>query len=118
MTMKLLVFNLILITTLFSCQRETFCEVKNPLNNLSWLKKIKKHGYEPYRNMYMNIYQCNYHENIDGFFIEPCIQCYTYTAILLSCDGTVLFDGNGQNVGECEAEWNVNSKELIWTNVK
>jgi len=115
----LTVIGLFLLISLSSCQKEKICDVTNPLRDLPWLKEIKKNGYIYPKGMYRNIYQCTYNNGIDGFYIEPCVNCQDYIASLFSCEGTVLFDLQEIiNYKIYHEEWNVEDKKLIWTNVK
>ena len=116
--LKFNVLLLILLAVLSSCQKETYCGVKNPLRDLPWLKEIRKHGYLYPEGMYRNIYQCTYFDSINGFFIEPCFNCFTYTAFLFNCDGIALFEYLGNPTYNYIEEWNIKDIELIWTNIK
>jgi hypothetical protein len=117
--LRCLVLVLILITVLFSCQKDkACCDVANPVKDLPWLKEIVKERHNlPSRNnkAHLSIYKCTYNDGIDGIIVHYLdIPSIRIVAPLYSCDGTALCD-----IGLPEAEeWNIKDKRLIWTNAK
>jgi len=95
--------------------QESACIFDNPLTDLPWLKEFVNNCL-PY--MYTNIFQCTYNDDIVGFFIEPCNNCTAYSALLHSCDGTILsnFLYETLSLPAFFEKWNIKNRELIWTN--
>ena len=50
--------------------REEFCNCKNPINDLHWLRNIVKQ-YKKTPGLYRCISQCTYDDGIEGFYIYP-----------------------------------------------
>jgi hypothetical protein len=70
-----------------SCNKQSACDVKKPLKELSWLEEIVRAQPE---GKDLTIFKCTYKNGLDGFYIEPCGNCYSYEGYLYNCDGIVI----------------------------
>jgi hypothetical protein len=115
--LKIIAILLLLGGCLISCEKNNskVCNVDNPLTDLPWLKEIISGN----SGMYMNIFQCTYNNALNAFFVEPCVNCHDYVAVLYSCNGDILFNLEGtKDIKAYFEEWNIKDQKLIWTNIK
>jgi len=133
--LNLVVFLLILAGSFASCTErnekhciENECNFCNPLTDLPWLKEKIDFWNHSSSGILVNVYQCTYNDNIDGFYIEPCLNCFVPFAYLYSCEGITMCYINEmliineiierKNWNSFFEEWNINNLELIWSNIK
>lgn len=123
-----LAFLLILTGGFFSCTNEKVydevcdekvCDVCDPLYNLPWLKEWVDNCMK-LRASSVDVYQCTYNDGITGFYIEPCVFCSEYVAVLLDCQGNIIwrYEPEKRPISNHYEELNIKNLTLIWKNYK
>ena len=98
--------------------REEFCNCKNPINDLPWLRNMVKQ-YKKTPGLYRCISQCTYNDGIEGFYLEPCVSGVEFCAYLYNCRGEELDKvQHGSEYHAFIAKWNIDNREIIWINYK
>lgn len=77
-------------TSNIEISRNSFCHVKNPLSELSWLKKIVDNSQNEHSGE-IKIFKCIYN-NQESFLINLCWQCPDSSTKLYDCQGNVICD--------------------------
>jgi hypothetical protein len=94
---KLLAF--VLIVILSACNKDdedssNVCDIENPLEDLTWLKDIKRTfdlNQSPQREQ---IIQYRYHGD-DVFLIDACFQCPDAITYVRDCEGEIICEFGG-----------------------
>lgn len=86
------------------------CYGENPLiDELPWLRELIEH-YK--KSISVCIYQCTYHNGMDGFIINPNMGSFASYRYLYNWEGTEL--DNSQDSPDLITKWDIKTMYLIW----
>ena len=102
---------------LFTCVN--ICDVRNPLEDILWLREMvelyKSRSHPPY----VNISRCTYNNGMRGFYIEPSVGGWAPShAVLYSYEGVELADSRSSylHLDDFCKKWDIKDISLIWRN--
>lgn len=119
--MKTKIISIIIVCFLISCSsnQETIsnCNVDNPLENLTWLKKIKENLEKSATAWKSSITQYTY-KNEAVFLVEPCKDCPDGMTSVYNCSGTIICEFGGiAGVNTCpDFSKKATNKKVLWQN--
>lgn len=106
-------FVAVVVLSMSSCEKRTFCNVENPLTDLEWLKTTVAEMTESAEHC--SVSKCNYQTNKQGFLISFCDNCPDNMVSLKDCTGNTLCNIGGY-AGFRDTIYNIENIEVLFKN--